>query len=570
MEEFNVFCISNVNDHPKQLPRREEGIYSQYIPTPVPEQLIIFGLGKWPSQVGELEVEVALTYKDVHLSLGMFTEQTRALCWERKHCEVPSIMSSEAEQGMAKLCIEFITSSTDSQHEKDLAKVKKENSSDKEINESTPKVSKKGKTKDASKPVKQKRRSSIAKGEKTPTGPTPKRSRTGKGKALNTDNDTTTDKENIATENGLKSSPETNKFTRMIEGGKPRVAICKDLTSRAPHPSSRWGHSMCMTDNNTAVVIGGQGERQQLIKDSVWCLNPVTRKWTCPEVFTESQKPEYRMGHTATYDPTLRCIYVYGGSKNQRWFHDVHMLDVEEWKWTLLKVAGKAPTRAYHSATLYRNELWIFGGVYPRPDPQPDGCSNEIHIFSPVSENWYQPIVNGEKPLCRSGHSATMINDQLVIFGGWDAPICYNDLHILDMCVVEWSKPEVLGTPPLPRSWHASCALANNRILIHGGYDGNLALEDTHIFNLGTLSWMRIRMDPTPIPRCGHQALSLPYYHENQEQDEVLIFGGGDNDGAFFHDLISASIPLNPAVDHTITVSKPEILENIENQMEVK
>lgn len=64
----------------------------------------------------------------------------------------------------------------------------------------------------------------------------------------------------------------------------------------------------------------------------------VTRKWTCPEVFTESQKPEYRMGHTATYDPKLRCIYVYGGSKNQRWFHDVHMLDLEEWKWTLLKV----------------------------------------------------------------------------------------------------------------------------------------------------------------------------------------------------------------------------------------
>ena len=60
----------------------------------------------------------------------------RALCWERKHCEVPDIMSSEAEQGMAKLCIEFITSSTNSQTDK----AKKENSSDKEINESTPKV----------------------------------------------------------------------------------------------------------------------------------------------------------------------------------------------------------------------------------------------------------------------------------------------------------------------------------------------------------------------------------------------------------------------------------------------
>lgn len=78
---------------------------------------------------------------------------------------------------------------------------------------------------------------------------------------------------------------------------------------------------------------------------------------------------------------------------------------------------------------------------------------------------------------------------------------------------------------------------------------------------------MKIRLDPTPIPRCGHQSLSLPYYHENQEQDEVLIFGGGDNDGAFFHDLISTSVPLNPVLDESVTTtSKP--LDNIANQME--
>nr|KAG5688365.1 hypothetical protein BaRGS_032933 [Batillaria attramentaria] len=109
------------------------------------------------------------------------------------------------------------------------------------------------------------------------------------------------------------------------------------------------------------------------------------------------------MGHTATYDPTVRCIYIFGGSKNSRWFHDVHVYDLDENKWTLAKVNGKAPTRAYHTATLYRHELWIFGGVYPRPDPNPDGCSNDIHIFSPVMQNWYTPLVMGEKPLPRSG-----------------------------------------------------------------------------------------------------------------------------------------------------------------------
>lgn len=36
---------------------------------------------------------------------------------------------------------------------------------------------------------------------------------------------------------------------------------------------------MCLTDNNTAVVIGGQGERQQLSKDSVWCLDTGQLKW---------------------------------------------------------------------------------------------------------------------------------------------------------------------------------------------------------------------------------------------------------------------------------------------------
>lgn len=36
---------------------------------------------------------------------------------------------------------------------------------------------------------------------------------------------------------------------------------------------------MCLTDSNTAVVVGGQGERQQLSKDSVWCLDTGQLKW---------------------------------------------------------------------------------------------------------------------------------------------------------------------------------------------------------------------------------------------------------------------------------------------------
>ncbi|XP_052770249.1 uncharacterized protein LOC128209997 [Mya arenaria] len=329
-----------------------------------------------------------------------------------------------------------------------------------------------------------------------------------------------------------------------------KMASCKDITLRAlERPSGRWGHSLCFIHKKQSVLIGGQGEKSQLCKDSVWTLDTETRRWLDMVTESESQKPEYRMGHTATYDPIVRCIYVFGGSKNTRWFHDVHMLDIEEWKWQLLKVNGKAPTRAYHSATLYRHELWIFGGVYPRPDPQPDGCSNEIQIFSPVMESWYSPIVSGEKPIPRSGHSATLLNDQLVVFGGWDAPISYSDLHILDMSIVEWTQPKVSGSPPSPRSWHASCALSNNRVMIHGGYNGDFALEDTHIFNLDALCWSQIVVDSPPSARVGHKALCMPYRIDNGEEDEVIIFGGGDNDGAYFDDLYSMYIPFSAGIE---------------------
>jgi len=64
---------------------------------------------------------------------------------------------------------------------------------------------------------------------------------------------------------------------------------------------------------------------------------------------------------------------------------------------------GKAPTRAYHSCNLFRDELWVFGGVYPNPDPQPDGCSNDIFLMNLETKNWYTPIINSLKPLPRSG-----------------------------------------------------------------------------------------------------------------------------------------------------------------------
>ena len=49
-------------------------------------------------------------------------------------------------------------------------------------------------------------------------------------------------------------------------------------------------------------------------------------------------KPEARTGLSVVHSPMARCLYVYGGSKNRKWFSDVYMVDADNWSWQCIKV----------------------------------------------------------------------------------------------------------------------------------------------------------------------------------------------------------------------------------------
>lgn len=48
--------------------------------------------------------------------------------------------------------------------------------------------------------------------------------------------------------------------------------LTSDMLSFAV-PSGRWGHAACRLDNEKVLVVGGQGEKHQLVKDSLWLLD---------------------------------------------------------------------------------------------------------------------------------------------------------------------------------------------------------------------------------------------------------------------------------------------------------
>lgn len=66
---------------------------------------------------------------------------------------------------------------------------------------------------------------------------------------------------------------------------------------------------------------------------------PEDLSWVPAETLAEGPTPETRIGHTATYDPESKRIFVFGGSKHKKWFNDVHILDTQSWRWTLVEVS---------------------------------------------------------------------------------------------------------------------------------------------------------------------------------------------------------------------------------------
>jgi len=75
---------------------------------------------------------------------------------------------------------------------------------------------------------------------------------------------------------------------------------------------------------------------------------------------------------------------------------------------------GGTPQIKNHTATLYKNKLYIFGGY--------DGKKNHssLRVFDCELNIWMKPRKStGQQPIGRNGHTATLVKNRLYIIGGW-------------------------------------------------------------------------------------------------------------------------------------------------------
>jgi hypothetical protein len=277
-----------------------------------------------------------------------------------------------------------------------------------------------------------------------------------------------------------------------------------------------WHTSTFLPDRSLLISFGGEKWNPKTNKsqttDQVMVLDTEIMLWYPPSV--SGQVPSGRSGHTASLLPTSNDLVVFGGVKNNKWQNSVAVLDTARWKWTAPKVAGDVPrARSYHSAT-------------PVPSPDKDGSL-------------------------------------LVIFGGNNDVESFNTVHVLDTTDEDgkwcWFHPNVSGTPPSSRTGHCATLLEDNKtILIYGGWDpcdededfsdDKMICGDSFLLDTETWTWM-----PGPNPkfighsgvenggrkRTGASAVLAP----GDDLSQMLVFGGRIPNDKFVNDFQSLTVP---------------------------
>ena len=194
-------------------------------------------------------------------------------------------------------------------------------------------------------------------------------------------------------------------------------------------------------------------------------------------------------------------------------------------RWYPVSVNGtvKPCKRSLHSASVYDDSVLVFGGY--------DGLNrvNDLYKFDLQTKTWTKESPGGASrgvpPSPRDRHTAVVHGKCFYVFGGYDGSSRVNDFFKYDLERKTWSEVlAVHGTPPTPRHSHAAVVYGDS-MFVFGGYDGSYR-KDFHEFNFKTSTW-------TQVPKMGR----VPHARYRTacvvHGDCMVLFGGHDVSSLF-------------------------------------
>ncbi|BEI82567.1 hypothetical protein CcaverHIS002_0304350 [Cutaneotrichosporon cavernicola] len=221
-------------------------------------------------------------------------------------------------------------------------------------------------------------------------------------------------------------------------------------------------------------------------------------------------------------------IWFLGGVDARSCWRGVASFDTESLQWSTVETHGQAlpPLRA-HTTTLVGDQLYIFGGG--------DGptYSNDVWVFDTITHRFSKPHISTPKanlPPPRRAHTTVLYRHFLVVFGGGNGQAALNDVWALDVSDpsrLTWHEWRTRGDVPQKKGYHTA-NLIGDKMIVFGGSDGHASFADVHVLNLQTMTWTLV---PTEVK---HNRLS----HTSTQVGSYLFVIGGHNGQTYAQDVL--------------------------------
>ncbi|GAA5795283.1 hypothetical protein HPULCUR_000638 [Helicostylum pulchrum] len=216
--------------------------------------------------------------------------------------------------------------------------------------------------------------------------------------------------------NSNPNSPRTNVNTPSRDrtpssNGLPVIQYSKPIRTIGERLASLVGASLT-TVGDVIYVFGGFDQYSDEIYNKLYKLDYKNScQWT-QVIYTKGEPPEKRNDHSATLWNGDKLVIFGGNSEEDIHFNDIAVLDLDSMTWWHPKVNGYIPEgRIRHSASIYRDKLYIAGGINVG---SPATFTDSLLVLDLTSWEWEQPIPF----ISRAQHISFIYDSRLYLYGG--------------------------------------------------------------------------------------------------------------------------------------------------------
>eukprot|EP01080_Neovahlkampfia_damariscottae_P005909 gene5909-9739_t len=281
-------------------------------------------------------------------------------------------------------------------------------------------------------------------------------------------------------------------------------------------PSKRYGHA-CTMNKDQMYIFGGDDDIDELndlysldLKKFEWkyhSRNNLSDQYNTPPELSSSRSFFYK-----------NKLYIHGGYSKDTFSSNLYSFDFEQKTWSLMKCKNKPKARSYHSGIVYKNFFVIFGGFVGGEDDE-KSYENDVFYLNIDTLVWEDFTPQKKLPTRRSGHTANLWKNEMIIFGGFGDDKCLDDLYSFHLIKKEWNRIQYFGHEIELRYCHTSTLHMDN-LWIFGGSNGRIDMKDLICLNLINFESKLIETN----------LFSVSYHSTILFSNSLIIFGGDSKD----------------------------------------